>query len=90
MKFFTSVFFSTILLTNAIAKPLASDKYVSFIATSQLVGIVKSFKRLGFSHNRANNECAIISNTLFVDYEMTPNQKAYIVRFCLDIVREKY
>ena len=92
MKLLLAFLLSTILLCSLKAedKPFSNDKQVSFIATSQLPRIAHAYRQMGFSYNRSNNECKTIGDTLLVGYTMTPSQRAYIIKFCLNLVREEY
>jgi len=92
MKLLSIFILGAILLCDANAedKPFAQDKQVSFIATSQLPQIVHAYKQMGFNYNRSNNECKTIGETLFVGYTMTPSQRAYTIKFCLNLVQREY
>ncbi len=92
MKLLSAFLLSIILLCNLEAedKPFANDKQVAHIVTSQLPQIVQVYKEMGFSYNRSNNECQTIGNTLFFGYTMTPSQRVYVVKFCLNLVQKEY
>ena len=95
IKTITAISILFFISTTLDASSFDSEDYlpndvITQTINNQMPYIVYGFKSLGFSHNRVNNECKIIHESIFYKNTLTPEQKMYVYKKCMGIAERFY